>query len=95
MDENVEKARKALVYDLDSNSHVLSNPFGHGVTSKKIYLYLYACIIANVSKPDCVDWLYELYHEQTDEEKNKFKCVVDSMANALYGFYDYLNNTNK
>lgn len=95
MDENVEKAKKSLEDDLESAPHVLTDPLGHGVTSRKIHLYLYACIIANVSKPDCVDWLYELYHNQTDEEKFKFECDVDLMANALYGFYDYLKNTNK
>lgn len=95
MDKEVEMAKKALEDDLANASYVLDDPLGHAITSRKIKQYLYVCVVAVVPKPDCVNWLYELYQDQTEDEKHKFQCIIDSMANALYGFYDYLKIKNK
>ena len=87
----VEFAKKVLEDDLRNNPYVLSAPLGHGVTSQKIYTYLYTCVLSNVSKDNCVDWLYDLYHEQSDDEKHMFKSIIDSVACALYGFIEHIN----
>ncbi|MBR4238886.1 MAG: hypothetical protein IKQ03_05685 [Prevotella sp.] len=95
MDKKVDEARQVLIWDLENNPHILSAPLGHGVTSKKIHEYLYVCVLTKIPKSDCVDWLYELYNEQTDDERAKFQQIIDSIACCLYGFYDYLNNNRK
>ena len=88
--KDVERARKVLEEDLMNNPHTINAPIGNGVTYRKIMQYIYACILSSVSKADCVDWLYQLYNEQNDNEKSKFKMIIDSVAVALYDFYRYL-----
>ena len=86
----VNEAKKELEDDLNNNPHTLSVPLGHGVTRRKILKYVYICVLTGISKPDCVDWLYILYNQQNDKEKYDFKLIIDSVAGALYDFYDYL-----
>ena len=92
--KEVNEARKVLENDLEHAPYTLSAPMGHGLTRKKILKYIYICILSNVSKPECVDWLYKLYNNQSDKEKCLFQMIIDSVSNALYDFYDYLQNNN-
>ena len=85
----VDKARKRLEDDLESNPHTLSAPLAHGVTRGKILRYIFNCIMANVPKADCLDWLYILYDGQNEEEKEQFISLIDFAAGALYDFNDY------
>lgn len=91
MNKIVEKSRKILEADLKNTPYVLDDPLGNSVTSRKIQDYMFLCVTNSVSKPDCVDWLYELYKEQNDEQHNKFQSHIDLSANMLYDFYVYLN----
>ena len=92
---DVEETKMVLEEDLKNNPHTIDAPLGHGVTYRKIMHYIYACILSGVSKADCVDWLYQLYNEQNDDEKSKFKTIIDSVAVAVYDFYGYLNMNKK
>ncbi len=90
MDKTVEQAKNVLVADLEDAPHVLEDPLGEGVTSRKIQDYVFACVTNGISKSDCVDWLYDLYHKQTDDQHFKFQSRIDCSANMLYNFYNYL-----
>lgn len=91
--KNVEEAKKVLENDLANNPHVLSNPMGQGVTRRKILDYIYVCIDFSLSKADCVDWLYGLYKEQENKEKDVFRSVIDSVAGALYDYNEHIKNS--
>ena len=87
----VNETRKKLEEDLKNNPHTLSNPLAHGVSRRKIMKYIYSCVLVGISKPDCVDWLYNLYSQQNDKDCYTFKTIIDSIAVAVYDFYDYIN----
>lgn len=95
MSKELENARKALNDDLKNAPYVLSNPLGHCVTCQKIHRYLFECVISNEKKSECVDWLYDLYKKQNEQEQHSFQLTIDSMAIALYDFYEYLKNSEK
>ena len=89
MNNAVEQARKMLESDLADNPYILlDGPLGHAVSYRKIQNYLFVCVTNNVSKADCVNWLYNLYIEQNEKQ---FRFMIDASANMLYDFYDYLN----
>ena len=95
MANEVENARKNLEADLSDNPYILDDPMGHAITNRKIKEYFFICVIAGEDRINCKDWLYRLYGEQTDEEKNKLVFKVDMLVNALYDFYSYLQNIKK
>lgn len=86
----MKEAQKRLVDDLANNPHILSAPLGHGVTQRKIYAYLFECVMEEVPKADCVDWLCDLYKEQSKEEKKEFQLIIDSVFVALMEFKNFL-----
>lgn len=88
---NVEQAKKMLESDLDSYPAVVKDPIGDARTYCKIQRYIYACISDGVSKANCVDWLYDLYKEQNEEEKHHFTLELDLVAKALYDYHNYLS----
>lgn len=87
----IEEAPKLLVSDLEDNPQSLYDPIGDARTYRKIQRYLFLCITEGRQKPDTVDWLYDLYKNQSDEEKVKFRSRIDLLANALYHFYEFLS----
>lgn len=91
MDKVVEQAKRILEEDLKNAPYVLDDPLGHGITSGKIQKYMFTCVTKGVSKVDCVDWLYNLYNKQNDEQHCKFQSKIDTSASMLYEFYVYLN----
>lgn len=92
MNRTIEEARNYLKDDLEDYPYVLSNPLGHSGTKRKILSYIFACLLGGETKPNCVDWLYQLYAKQTDNEKHNFQLVIDSIADAVYSFKEYLDN---
>ena len=82
MDKTVEQAKNVLVADLEDAPHVLEDPLGEGVTSRKIQDYVFACVTNGISKSDCVDWLYDLYHKQ-----NRQSTLQVSIKDRLLGEY--------
>ena len=91
MANEVENARKNLEADLSDNPYILDDPIGHAITYKKIKEYFFICVITGEDRVNCKDWLYRLYDEQTDEEKDKLVMRVDMLVNVLYDFYSYLH----
>lgn len=90
MGTNVEQCREILRADLEDCVYVLPDPIGNAGTYRKIQRYLFACVTGGEDRVECKDWLYKLYENQTDEESNSFKSKVDLLANALYDFFNYL-----
>ena len=90
MGTTVEQCREILRADLEDYVHVLPDPIGNSGTYRKIQRYLFVCITEGKDRVECKDWLYKLYENQTDEESNRFKSKVDLLANALYDFFNYL-----
>lgn len=90
MNKDVEKVRRVLEDDLTDNPYILPDPIGSALTFRKIEKYLWVCMISGISKPDSVDWLYNLYREQTDDERIKFQQRIDLVANTLYDFFAYI-----
>lgn len=90
--DKVEIAKKALVRDLEDYPLALHDPIGDGRTFRKILRYLFSCVVERKDRAESKDWLYKLYEEQTDDEKNILISKVDLLANTLYDFYDYLKD---
>lgn len=67
----IDIAKKRLEDDLASYPSSLSDPIGDARTYNKILYYLFVSVESQLSKADIADWLYNLYQEQTNGEKEK------------------------
>ena len=90
--DKVDNAKKILKSDLESYPPVLDDPISDARTYRKILRYFFSCATEERNRADCKDWLYKLYDEQTDKEKDILTSKVDLLVNAIYDFYDYLKN---
>jgi len=90
----IEEAQKLLISDLEENPQSLYDPISDARTCRKIQRYLFLCVTGGRLKADSVDWLYDLYKKQSEEEKDIFRSRIDLLANALYYFYEFLKQKN-
>ena len=93
--DKVESVMKALESDLENYRPALHDPIDDARTYRKILRYLFTCVVEEKDRTECKDWLYKLYEEQTDDEKVNLTTKVDLLANALYGFYEYLKSDRR
>ena len=90
--DKIDIAKKRIEDDLINHPSSLSDPIGDARTYNKILDYLFVSIEYQLSKADIADWLYHLYQEQNDDEKDKFANRVDLLIGALQKFYCYLQD---
>ncbi len=88
----IDIAKKRLEDDLASYPSSLSDPIGDARTYNKILYYLFVSVESQLSKADIADWLYNLYQEQTNGEKEKFTNRVDLLIGALQKFYGFMQD---
>lgn len=88
----IDIAKKRLEDDLVNYPSSLSDPIGDARTYNKILYYLFVSIESQLSKADIADWLYNLYQEQTNGEKEKFTNRVDLLIGALQKFYGFMQD---
>lgn len=91
MISKIEEAKKILENDLENNPSSLSDPIGDARTYHKILNYLFICIEEKTDKADIADWLYKLYRNQTDKEKDSFSSRIDLLIGALIRYNSYIN----
>lgn len=83
MNTNVESAKRDLVEEIEKNHHTYANPFGNAASYRKILDYLYVCIMNNEYAADANEWLYQLYKNQSNEEKAVFHAQVELVSSVL------------
>ncbi len=88
--DKLEIEMKSLESDLESYPLTLHDPIGDARTYRKMKRYFFSCIVEGIDRAECKNWLYKLYQEQVDEEKEFFTSKVNLLTDALYEFYDYL-----
>ena len=88
----IDIAKERLEDDLVNYPSSLSDPIGDARTYNKILYYLFVSIESQLSKADIADWLYNLYQEQTNGEKEKFTNRVDLLIGALQKFYGFMQD---
>ena len=88
----IDIAKKRIEDDLASYPSSLSDPIGDARTYNKILYYLFVSVESQLSKADIADWLYNLYQEQTNGEKEKFTNRVDLLIGALQKFYGFMQD---
>lgn len=91
MMSKIEEAKKSLKNDLDSHPSSLCDPIGDARTYHKILDYLFVCIEAKTDKAEIADWLYKLYKNQTDKQKEFFSSRIDLLIGALIKYNTYIN----
>ena len=90
MNQKIEDAKKALIYDLEYHESSIKDPIGNSIRYRKILEYIFVCVESGMSKSDIADWLYSLYIDQNDEEKYKFSSQIDLLIGAMIKFYAYI-----
>ena len=93
--KDVETAKRLLVEDVQNAPYGISEPFGHGVSERKIMEYVYACTMENIPATEAEEWLFDLYsnppidkataaaYRQPEEEKKLFQ---ESIRILIRGF---------
>ena len=91
MPKEIELAKQVLIDDLSHHSSSLSDPIGDARTYNKLLDYIFLSIEEGLKKDQIIDWLYELYKDQTDAQKYKFSFQIDLLVRALIAYRTYIH----
>ncbi len=79
----LEDAKSRLKAETNDALYAMKNPFGNATACRKLIDYLYACVKESVGCEDAKGWLFELYSNQSDEEKKRIpdpcRCDYNSI----------------